>query len=66
MCGRRLAVEDVVGTVAHGEEEETFFLEENPYLTKTHIKVCLVYAADHGYYKKRLIVNVKPGATTEK
>lgn len=59
MKGRRLTVEDVVGTVANGEEEEEHLLKENPDLTKYHIDACLIYAADHRYYEKRRIVNVK-------
>jgi uncharacterized protein (DUF433 family) len=55
-------VEDVVGTVANGQEEEKYFLEDNPDLTKDHIDACLIYAADHGYYEKRRIINAKPRA----
>jgi uncharacterized protein (DUF433 family) len=47
--GRRLTeVEDVVGTLANGEEEERYLLEENPDLTQDHMDACLIYAADHG------------------
>jgi hypothetical protein len=49
-------VEDVVGTLANGEEEEQYLLEENPDLTQDHMD-----AADHGYYEKRRCVHSRPG-----
>jgi hypothetical protein len=54
-------VEDVVGTLANGEEEERYLLEENPDLTQDHMDACLIYAAGHGYYEKRRCVHARPG-----
>lgn len=50
--GRRLTVEDVVGTAANGAHEEALFLEENPDLTRDDVDACLLYAAEHAeaYY----------------
>jgi uncharacterized protein (DUF433 family) len=43
-------VEDIVGMVANGEEEESLFLEDEPDLTVDHIDSCLIYADEHRYY----------------
>lgn len=41
--GRRLAVEHVLGMLAAGDDEATI-LEAYPWLEKTDIQACLVYA----------------------
>lgn len=54
--GRRLTVQDVVGTVANGVSEETLFLAENTDLTRDDVDACLLYAANHAkaYYGRTI------------
>ena len=46
ICGRRLAVEHVLGMLAAGDEFETI-LEGYPWLERADIQACLVYARRH-------------------